>query len=165
MTHDFVTKVKNLRGELQSFLVSPDLWRTSRVRIPLSWNYLKFQAQNHVHVPKQPGVYAFIVRHVNNHFPGHGFIMYFGITGHDGSQGTLYSRYQQYLAEQKFNKRAKVHYMLVAFSEDLHFAFSPITDKRINLKALEEALNDAVMPWAVVNDFSAEIRPVAKALR
>lgn len=164
MVHDFVKKTDALKADLQKFLLSPDRWRTSRVTIPLTWQYLKFDAANRALVPKSAGVYAFIVSHTNNHFPNHGFIMYIGITGSNNNGRTLYLRYGDYLREQVRNKRPKVFYMLDKYSNDLQFAYSPITDPAVDLQALELDLNDAIIPPVVVKDFSADIRQLVKAM-
>lgn len=164
MAHDFVKKVDEMKADIQRFLVSPNRWRTSRVQIPINWTYLPFTEASHKQVPDEPGVYAFIVRHINNHFPIHGFIMYIGITGAEGNGRTLNNRYGDYLREKKKDKRPKVHYMLNKYPDDLQFAYSAVTDPAIDLKALELDLNDAIIPPVVVKDFTAEIRQLVRAL-
>lgn len=163
MVHDFVKEVDLLKVDIRSFLLSPSRWRSSRVMTPLSWTFLPFSAANRAHIPNNPGVYAFIVRHVNSHFPDHGFIMYIGITGFGDSGRTLHDRYGDYLREQERNKRPKVHYMLKKYSEDIHFAYSVVAPG-IDLEQLELDLNDAIIPPVVVKDFTAEIRALVKAL-
>lgn len=164
MTHDFVKKVDALKADIQHFMLSPSCWRTSRVKTPINWLQVEFNKANRAAIPHDPGVYAFIVRHNNNHFPVHGFIMYIGITGAKGNGRTLYDRYGDYLREQIFDKRAKVHYMLSKYSEDIYFAYSTVTDPAIDLEALELDLNDAIIPPVVVKDFTAEIRTLVKAM-
>ena len=97
MAHDFVEKADALLVDFRRFLVSPKRWRTSRVKIAIDWTFLAFTEANRALVPKEAGVYAFIVRHENDHFPGHGFIMYIGITGAKGNGRTLRNRYGDYL--------------------------------------------------------------------
>lgn len=163
MAHDFVRKVDALKADLQSFLLSPVRWRTSRVTRPLKWTFLTFSSANRTAVPKAAGVYAFVVRHVNSHFPDHGFIMYIGITGANGNGRTLHDRYGDYLQEKKKDKRAKVHYMLNKYADDIYFAYSA-TRPAIDLIKLELDLNDAIIPPVVVKDFTAEIRQYVKAM-
>lgn len=165
MVHDFVKKTDELRQDIRDFFVSPERWRKSKVRFTLSWTSVSFVNTNKRKIPKNPGVYAFVVRHVNNHFPEHGFIMYIGITGAGGNGRTLRDRYGDYLREKNDNKRPKVHYMLNKYSEDLHFSYSPIDVKKIDLEKLELDLNDAIIPPIVTKDFTAEIRSLVSALR
>jgi hypothetical protein len=163
MVHDFVEEVDLLKSDLKFFMLSPSRWRSSRVANPLAWTFVPFSAANRVNIPNNPGVYAFIVRHVNNHFPDHGFIMYVGITGFGGSGRTLHDRYGDYLREQQKNKRPKVHYMLKKYSDDIHFAYSVVAPG-VDLEQLERDLNDAIIPPESVKDFTAEIRALVKAL-
>lgn len=164
MTHDFVSRVDAMQGDIRRFLLSPSRWRSSKVITPINWTYLQFTEANRQFIPQQPGIYAFIVRHINNHFPGHGFIMYVGITGANANGRTLYDRYGDYLREKKKDKRAKVHYMLNKYTDDIHFAYAVVTDPSIDLEALELDLNDAIIPPVVVKDFTAEIRQLVKAI-
>lgn len=164
MVHDFVQKVDAFRADLRRFLVSPRHWRTSRVTAPITWTYLPFTEANRNHVPEEAGVYAFIVRHDNDHFPHHGFIMYIGITGAKGNGRTLRNRYGDYLRDQKKLKRPKIHAMLSKYPDDLQFAYAAIPDPAFDLETLERDLNDAIIPPEVVNDFSAEIRQLVKAI-
>ena len=164
MAHDFVKKVDALRADVRRFFLSPDRWRTSRVQIPINWSYLTFSEANKNMVPEEAGVYAFIVRHMNNHFPDHGFIMYVGITGSNGNGRTLRNRYGDYLREKKKDKRPKIHYMLNKYPDDLQFAYAAIPDPAFNLEALELDLNDAIIPPVVIKDFTAEIRQLVKAI-
>lgn len=164
MAHDFITKVDELHAACRKFLLSPQRWRTSRVKTPINWTYITFTDTNKNLVPNQAGVYAFIVRHSNDHFPNHGFIMYIGITGSNGNGRTLQNRYGDYLREQKKQKRPKIYYMLNKYPDDLQFAYAAFPDPAFNLEALELDLNDAIIPPVVVQDFTAEIRQLVKAI-
>jgi len=164
MVHDFAQKVDALNADIKPFLVSPTRWRTSRVTTPLTWTFLSFTEANRTNVPLAAGVYAFVVRHENNHFPAHGFIMYIGITGANANGRTLRDRYGDYLREQKKKKRPRIHYMLTKYKQDIHFAYCA-TDPAVNLETLELDLNDAIIPPAVSKDFTAEIRQLRKALQ
>lgn len=79
------------------------------------------------------------------------------------SQRTLHDRYGDYLREKKENKRPRVHYMLNKYPDDIHFAYSPM-DSAVDLSQLELDLNDAILPPVVVQDFTAEIRQLVKAI-
>lgn len=164
MVHDFAKSVDALKADINSFLLSPSRWRSSKVTYPVSWSDpIPFCDSNKLLIPKEPGIYAFIVKHINNHFPHHGFIMYIGITGYDGNGRTLNQRYKEYLREQVINKRPKIHYMLTKFCDDIHFSYSVIDDT-FGLEELEANLNDAIIPPGLTNDFSAEIRAVVKVI-
>lgn len=169
MVHDlqgaeFVVSVEKFKADRRAFYLSPERWESSKVAVALQWNEVKFKAGNKNNVPQSRGIYAFIVRHENNHFPPHGFIMYVGITGHEKPDRTLQKRFSEYLHEQKRNKRPKVHYMLNKYSENLFFHFVSIDDDALDLAQLEVDMNDALIPPVGRADFSAEIRALRDAL-
>lgn len=169
MVHDlegdaFVSSVDQVSGIKRCFFLEPARWRASRVKMPLTWQEVPFSPGGVSRVPKTKGVYAFVLRHVNNHFPPHGFILYVGITGHLRNGRTLYDRAKDYLREQKKNKRPRVHYMLNKYKDDLFFNFVPIAGAGVDLEELEVDLNDALMPPVGQKDFSASMRAVKTAL-
>lgn len=165
MVHDFVQKVDALSADAKRFFLSPTRWRSSRVVIPVNWSSpIPFTTANQAGIPDKPGVYAFVVRHINNHFPQHGFIMYIGITGANGNGRSLHDRYSDYLREKTKKKRPKVHYMLNKYSDDIHFTYSEIDPASVDLEALELDLNDAILPPIVIKDFTAEIRELVKVI-
>jgi hypothetical protein len=90
--------------------------------------------------------------------------MYVGITGAASSTRTLFDRFGDYLAEQKNNKRPRVHYMLTKYADDIYFAYCA-TAAGVDLQQLELDLNDAIIPPVVVKDFTAEIRELVGALQ
>lgn len=164
MVHDFVKQADTMAADVKRFFLSPARWSASKVSISVNWSPpIPFTKVNSSKIPAKSGVYAFIVRHVNNHFPDHGFIMYIGITGANNNGRTLKDRYSDYLREIIRKKRPKIHYMLNKYPDDLHFTFSEI-DPAVDLEALELDLNDAILPPVVIKDFSAEIRELVKVI-
>jgi hypothetical protein len=157
--HDFVRRVDEIATDMRRFYISPARWRTSRVSFPLVWSRVRFSAANRKNVPAKKGVYAFIVRHRNNHYPPHGYIMYIGIT-----HRTLRTRYGDYLQEKVRDKRPRVHYMLNKYEDDLYFYFVAFDGDAVDLAKLEVDLNDSILPPIVVKDFTAEIRQLTGAL-
>ena len=165
MAHDIVQAVDEIKKDRRDFYLSPTRWRRSKVTFPLVWNEVKFEAANANSIPEQSGVYAFVVRHENNHFPPHGYVMYIGITGDVGPTRTLRVRYRDYLNEKKRDKRPRVNYMLNKYENDLYFCFVPLDRNVVDLGKLELDLNDCILPPVVVKDFTAEIRALVGALR
>lgn len=170
MVHDlegtaFVERVERFQAEKRSFYLSPDRWSTSRVKVTLDWDEVKFEDGNKNAIPDKKGIYAFVVKHANNHFPPHGYIMYVGITGNVSAERTLKKRFKDYLYEQKRNKRPKVHFMLTKYSENLYFNYVALEDDDdIDLGQLELDLNDALVPPVGRKDFTAEIKALRDAL-
>ncbi|MGD9537120.1 MAG: hypothetical protein AB7P52_05125 [Alphaproteobacteria bacterium] len=168
MVHDldgmaFVDAVEKFKARRRSFYLDPERWDGSRVDTDLDWQVLKFEPGNRDHVPEERGVYAFVVKRENGHFPPHGYIMYIGITGHQAAQRTLRKRFGDYLREKNKNKRPRVHFMLNRYESDLYFFFVPI-DENVDLAKLEIDLNDAIVPPVGRKDFSASIKALRDAL-
>ena len=88
--------------------------------------------------------------------------MYVGITGHVSAERTLRDRYRDYLRER--GKRVQIWHMLRKWTDHLYFHFSVVLDA-IELDQLEVALNDAIIPPYVTNDFSAQVRRLIRTLR
>jgi len=170
MVHDlegsaFVEMVERFHVHRRSFYLNPDLWNSSRVTFPLTWHEVKFETGNKSSVPENRGIYSFIVKHPNNHFPPHGFIMYIGITGINSAERTLRKRFGEYLIEQRRNKRPRVHMMLNKYVDNLYFNYVAVEDDSVDLAQLEIDLNDALIPPVGRLDFSAEIRALRDALQ
>lgn len=143
----------------------PAAWNDVECEIPLEWNEVSFSSDSIDLIPVEKGVYAFKIEFNSSIFPSHGYIVYFGQSG-SNSNGTLRSRFKQYLRDRsKGAKRPLFQDLFDRWGEHLTFCFVPIPANDFDLNALEESFNDASIPICVVNDFSAEMRPVVRALR
>lgn len=165
-TYDFVTErtaVRDLKYATETFLLNPAQWRSFRTSHSLPWRKLRFTRANRRHIPREPGIYAFVVEHAGDWLPAHGYIMYFGITG-PTPRRHLWTRYGEYLREKTKGRRLSVQLMLNDYEDDLFFHYVPLNLTRSELKALETALIDAVQPPVNEKDFSAEIMRRRKAL-
>ncbi len=162
---DFSELVNKLCAYKFSFILSSEQWRSIDT-LPLNWEEVKFIENNKDIIPEKRGVYVFIVRHENGFFPDrHGYIFYVGETGNKKEHRNLRKRYAEYLKEAEcFKKRPKVYRMLSSFKNDLYFSYAVIDDLSIDTTDIESRLCDALLPWAVSDDFSAEVRPVIKAV-
>ena len=93
--------------------------------------------------------------------PTHGVLVYFGETSR-----TLRKRYREYLRESiRGAKRTRFRNLFDHWSSNLYFYFVPLPDEQVDLKSIEVDLNDAVLPYCVTDDFSAEIRQIVAILR
>lgn len=162
MQNDFVRLVHELKEYKQEFCLSPRQWRSARSHLDLDWYYVKFTVSNRDAVPQMRGVYAFVVEPQVPLGLAHGYLMYFGETGHDNHR-TLRDRYGDYLRDQNNRKRSSIHYMLNNWRGYLYFYFAEIPDRRYSLKKLETVILDALIPPFNAGDFSADIRAGRKA--
>src|SRR5260370_37968913 len=153
----------------QKVILDPGQWRAFQNQAALQWQSVKFEQASLANVPDVRGVYMFVVQFQDHsvlpiRFPLHGYIMYGGITGEAPNTGTLRSRFQNYLREQKRAKRVQIWSMLNKWKDDIYFHYSTVAPT-VDLGALETDLNDAVIPPYVTNDFSAEVREMVRVLR
>lgn len=165
---DFDSNLRQLKDFQQHVILSPKQWRGFAPPEPLAWESVKFAAQNRNDVPEQRGIYAFIVQFQDHDvvppaLPPHGYVMYGGITGATADR-TLRDRYGDYLRDQRRPKRWSIHSMLNKWSDDLYFHYAAV-GADYDLSQLETALNDAIIPPYVTNDFSAEVRALVRVLR
>lgn len=162
MALDLVDTVHSYKKYQERFALRPASWRAFSTSRRLTWSKVRFNVGNKAAIPKVRGVYAFVVGGEHDSLPPHGYVMYIGETGH-GNNRTLRVRFGEYLKEQQTEKRPGVHYMLKCWRTCLYFCYAEITDRRLNLKKLEKALNDAMFPPFSTNDFTATIRRARKA--
>lgn len=169
LPHDFQSNLGKLQGFQQRFVLNPQSWTSFAPTPPLDWRSVRFMPGSVNQVPEERGIYAFVIQFQDHSvlplaLPPHGYVMYGGITGHVGPSRTLRARFSDYLREQKRGKRVLISRMLTNWADHLFFHYS-VVGAQVELDKLEHALNDAMMPPAVSNDFSAEVRPLAKALQ
>jgi len=159
----YVREVVEARGNLFSFSLDSDRWRTYRKRVRLRWRSVRFTRGNRGLVPEARGVYTFIVHASHDCLPPHGYPVYVGITGDGRSKETLTTRYAGYLREQKERDRYHIFFMLNKWKNNIFFCYATVRDKRYSLGKLETALNDALLPPFSRKDFSAEVRELIRA--
>lgn len=165
---DFESNLSQLKNFQQNVILSPGQWRSFVPPEPLAWDKVKFRPENRGAVPEQRGIYAFIVQFQDHgqlplSLPPHGYVTYGGITGAEADR-TLRDRFGDYLRDQRRPKRWQIHSMLNKWADDIYFHFAPV-GPNFDLAALETALNDAIIPPYVTNDFSAEVRALVRVLR
>jgi len=169
MLIDFDKNVAGLKQYQQKVILDPRQWRAFQNQAALQWQSIKFEQASLASIPDVRGIYMFVVQFQDHSilpicFPQHGYIMYGGITGHPPKMGTLRSRFQIYLRDQKRSKRVQIWSMLNKWKDDMYFHYSPVA-QHVNLGVLETDMNDAVIPPYVTNDFSAEVREMVRVLR
>jgi hypothetical protein len=163
MPIDLVQTVNcDLKAFSVNFVINPKHLDIFSTDAKLSWKKVRFSSRNKALIPKERGIYAFILEHNEATLPPHGYVMYIGISG-DKSQHTIRDRFGNYLREKKINKRPSITYMLNNWEKCLFFHYAVVTDKRISLSKLEKNMSDAFVPPFSTNDFSAEIRQARKA--
>ena len=154
-----VQAVQELKGFGLQFYLSPKQMEKFESHWRLEWKTIPMERAQRSNIPRRRGVYAFSVRFRRDEIPPHRYTFYIGQAGH-GSKNTLRQRFVSYFKD----RRPLLRYYFDTYENNVDFSYSTVSD-RTNLKLLEEALCDAVIPPAVQNDFSADMTSVVKALR
>ena len=127
----------------------------------MTWKRVRFAIANAKRVPSSRGVYAFVVEQPDVGLPPNAYVMYGGKAG-DG-RNTLRKRFCAYFQEKKRPKRPHVHRMLNDWEDVLSFYYAEVADAAVDIHAVETAINDALLPPFVKNDFTAEMRDAINA--
>jgi hypothetical protein len=165
--YDFPTvqaKLAEIQAHAPGFSLVPKKMQGLKLPVALTWKQTPFDVKHTASVIEQPGVYAFAIQHGALGLPPHGYVIYVGQAGAEKGHKirTLRKRFTEYFKDKIKPKRPAVHYFLNAWETCLVFHFAPVDPKATNLKAVEAALNDAMLPPFSINDFSAEVRPMKR---
>lgn len=148
----------------EKFCLSPVQWAKYSLSFRLQWTTIKFTQQNRSCVPKHSGLYAFTVSpSVNDALVQH-YLMYIGQAG-AGSDNTLHARYQDYITPSKVAKRDKIKRLMELWDGHIWYSYVALDSNSNDLKNIEFALNDALLPPCVTGDFSTDIRRAVRAFR
>lgn len=152
--YDIVDHSKKYKGDAHTFFLDMRAWRKFKTRYNLNWERVPFVQASRKLVPQEPGIYAFTAELTGAKLPQHGYILYVGITGDGASKANLQKRYTQYERDLKnMDGRPAVVYMLANWREDLMFNFVPMPNPKVDLKKLEAAFINSIMPPVNRRDF------------
>ena len=133
---------------------NPKRWEEFCRRYQLRWTYTPFERRCVIQVGDCAGVYCFHLGHSLSCLPVWGLALYGGM-----SNTSLRKRCRAYFGERDSSHgRPAVRKFLSVFAGELTFAWAPADPLRIDLKRLEEEMNDAMMPPYSKRDFSASVR-------
>ncbi len=159
----FTDLVKEAKSHTHQFTLWPDRWRVCNLKV--SWNTYAFSEESVSSIPKNPGVYAFLIQPGIAGDLNTSYLIYIGMSKN------LRRRFVKYLREFKSKiGRPKIVSWLFPYIGYLHFSYTLVNPSNTlksledNLKSLEDELIKAFIPPA--NDrFPAEVRRVVKAFR
>jgi hypothetical protein len=159
--------IARLRAHLieyrRDFVLSPKMWKRWNTIPHLEWKEVEFNASASSALPRERGLYCFIVRpKLQSAGPQLGFPMYVGETG-DTSKSHLRKRFGDYLQEKTKMKRTKFAVMFDQLDGCIYFAYAEVSDRSVSLRALETRLSDALQAPLSSDDYSAELRAARAA--
>lgn len=131
----------------------PSRWTKFSQDHGLNWQVVPFQTGGATAVPKNSGLYCFIVGNGLAGLPSVLFPLYAGETE------DLRGRYKQYLTERQSERgRTQVRKFLNVFWGEAEFCFAEHAADKPRLREIERALNDSLLPPYSLRDFSAEVK-------
>jgi hypothetical protein len=131
----------------------PSRWLKFTKDHALDWQVVPFARGGAVAVPESPGLYCFIVGNGMSGLPQVLFPLYAGETEN------LRTRYKNYLTERNAARgRRQIRKFLTVFWGEAEFCFAQHSGSKPQLRQIERALNDALLPPYSQRDFSAEVK-------
>lgn len=131
----------------------PIRWREFSRDFRLAWQAVAFEPRGSGSVPDGPGLYCFVV---TCRMPGLPAVMY---PLYAGETLSLKDRYRDYIVERNAHDgRVHVRKFLNVFWGEVEFAYAELQADKDGLRAVEQRLNDALMPTYSRRDFSAQVR-------
>ena len=145
-------------GHAWSFVLWPRQWASYNLSDLFNWEIHPFQQDQIDEIPKDPGIYSFVVQPGIADHPYCSYLMYVGMT-----ERPLRERFTEYFREKRdaTNGRPKLLKMLNVYQDYLHFCCSAIAETE-RIKEIEDELLNAFIPPC--NDqYPTEISRVMKA--
>ena len=143
---------------LKKFFLFPDFWKepSKILTEPTGWKKYKFTKRNRRQIPREKGIYCFVVKPSVNNFFDTNYLFYVGKTNR-----TLFTRYKEYLDDQegKGKPRNKVFEMLTQYSDYLYFYYTVIPNS-VDVDSCEEKLLNTFVPRVNTSIPEAKISPV-----
>ena len=140
---DFVEEGK-LKLHIRKFLLYPDYWadNSNKVDFNVQCSVCEFTPSNRDNIPKERGVYCFVVIPSYKHIFETKYLFYAGKTNR-----TLWDRYKEYLDDQegRGKPRKKVFEMLKLYKGYLYFFYAPLSSSD-NVDLFEEKLLNTFVP-------------------
>lgn len=146
------------KAHVQDFTLWPKLWKSFSMRSSFSWAEKSLQRAALSSIPRNPGIYTFVIKpDIANH-PSCAYLVY------TGRSKDLHERFKQYLDIQDGTRRhsPKMEQGLIQYKEYLYFIFSPF--KKVSLKKAEQALIDVfIPPWNDKKTISSKVGKILRA--
>ena len=145
-------------GHRWSFVLWPQQWEAHNLSDLFNWEIHPFKREQIDEIPREPGIYSFVVQPGIANYPYCSYLMYVGMT-----ERPLRERFREYFSE-KYNAidgRPKIVKLLNVYQDYLHFCCLTIAETE-RIKEIEDELLNAFIPPC--NDqYPTEISRVMKA--
>ncbi len=153
---DFVDLVDSAKGCVQEFFLWPEGWDSFHCPVSLSWNIVKFDKDEFINVPEEPGVYGFLINPCIANNLSTSYLIYIG------KADNLRRRFRQYPGEiNNILGRPKLRYLLNKYKNYAYFTYS-IVPNSLDPIEIENSLIHALIPPANTR-LTADISSVVNA--
>ena len=157
--NDLIEQQDLLKAHQWTFSLWPQQWKRYNLHYLFNWEIHPFNKDQIRCIPREPGIYSFMIQPGVASHPHCSYIMYIGRTCY-----TLHSRFRRYLREQNDPAgRSKVVRFLNKYRGYIYFSCSIISETE-QIEKIENELISAFLP-PCNSQFPAEIRPVIGAFR
>lgn len=147
---------------IKKFFLYPQFWNDPLKSLtePTGWKKVKFTKSNRALIPKDKGIYCFVLQPELVNFFDTTYLFYIGKTNR-----TLWVRYKEYLDEKagKGKPRNKVFEMLNQYTDCLYFYYTSIPASA-DVDSCEEKLLNIFVPRVNTDIPEAKISPELKNL-
>ena len=156
---DLIDEQNQLSAHRYTFSLWPQQWMAYNLPDQFHWKIHPFQRDQIENIPREPGIYSFVIQPGIASYPYCSYLMYIGKT-----ERTLRQRFREYLREQNNEAgRPKILRFLNQYEGYLYFCYSTIREKE-RIGKIEDALLDAFLP-PCNRDFSSSIRRIIGAFQ
>ena len=139
--YDLISEQDQAKIHKVCFSLWPQKWEAYSLCDPFNWQIHPFEPDQTDEIPRQPGIYSFLIRPGIASFPYSSYLMYIGKTQH-----TLRRRFTQYLYEQNSpSGRSNIVRLLIKYQGYVHFCFSVVNNTE-RIASIEDALIAAFLP-------------------
>ena len=154
---DIIDEQDQVKTYSSTFTLWPQAWKNYNLSAPFNWEIHPFQQNQVGNIPREPGIYSFVIQPGIASHPCCSYLMYIGKT-----KRTLRQRFNEYLREQDNPKgRTKILRLLNQYQGYLHFCCSKIAETE-RIGEIEDALITAFIPPCNAQ-FPATIRHIVGA--
>ena len=160
MSVDLIDEQNQLSAHRHTFSLWTRQWAAYNLSDQFHWEIYPFQQDQIENIPREPGIYSFVIQPGIASYPECSYLIYIGKT-----ERTLRQRFKEYFCERRDEEsgRPKIFRFLNLYEGYLHFCCSTIQEKE-RLTEIEDALSDAFLP--ICNkQFSSRIRRIIGAFQ
>lgn len=122
----------------------------------LDWKKVGFTQKSRKFVPKEKGVYAFVLEMSGHSLMPVNHVLYVGKAGDLTSNNTLHARYYDYIRTEKGSDRPRIAQMLSQWKGHLSYYYA-VVGAGVSTGDVEKYLLDILIPPYNRGDYSAEL--------